>query len=258
MSDSFESPSALASAPLGMGTRLCFTLNHWCLWQSVPTSGPDCWPGGEVLPYNDGNADVSFLPVVQRRRLSPLARAVCAVVWRCRHEGLDMPTVFFSSHGESQYYFEMLEGMADGERVSPIRFSQCVHNAIAGQVSIYTESFLPYVCLAGGSEGMFAAFLEAAGMLLEVPQVLVVWYEQPLPNAYSNYLTTPDITWALAMILTRSGGHGHQLRLEREPAPGPAAEDKAGTSLMQAILDGQRRASCRLEHSLWRWSLDDD
>lgn len=241
-----------------MDTRLCFTLDHWCLWQSAPTSGQGCWPGGEILPYNDGSADVSFLPVMQRRRLSPLARAVCAVVWRSRQLGAEMPTVFFSSHGESQYYFEMLEDMAADEPVSPTRFSLCVHNAIAGLSSIYAESFLPYVCLAGGSEGMFAAFLEAAGMLLEAPQVLVVWYEQPLPKVYQPYLATPDITWALAMILSKPGESGLQLRLVRESAPGPASEERAGTSLMQSILDGRRRASCGLEHSLWRWSLDDD
>lgn len=168
-----------------------------------------------------------------------------------------MPTVFFSSHGESQYYFEMLEGMAEGEPVSPTRFSLCVHNAIAGLSSIYAESFLPYVCLAGGSEGMFAAFLEAAGMLLEAPRVLVVCYEQPLPAVYQPYLTTPNTTWALAMMLTKPGGPGRQLRLVREPIRDPECEDKVEASLMQAILDGRRSSSCRLDRSLWRWSLDD-
>lgn len=240
-----------------METRLCFTLDYWCLWQSQQTSGHGGWPGGDILPYNDGNADVSFLPLIQRRRLSPLARAVCAVVWRCRLEGGDMPTVFFSNHGESQYYFEMLEDMAEAEPVSPTRFSLCVHNAIAGLSNIYAESFLPYVCLAGGSEGMFAAFLEAGGMLLEAPRVLVVWYEQPLPEVYRPYLATPDVTWALAMILTKSGGAGRQLRLAREPARGPEYEERTGTSLMQAIPDGLRSSSCRLARSLWRWSLDD-
>lgn len=209
------------------------------------------------MRYNDGNADVSFLPAMHRRRLSPLARAVCAVVWRGRLAGGDMPTVFYSSHGESQYYFEMLAGMADGEPVSPTRFSLCVHNAIAGLCSIHTESFLPYVCLAGGSEGLFAAFLEAGGLLLEVPKVLVVCYEQALPEAYQTYLSTPDVTWALAMVLTKPGGPARQLRLVREPACGSEYQSYSRASLVQAILDGVRSSSCRLERSLWHWSLDD-
>jgi hypothetical protein len=111
-----------------------------------------------------------------------------------------MPAVFFSSHGESQYYFEMLHGIAAHEDVSPSRFSLCVHNAIAGLSSVHSASFEPYVSLSGGEEGVFAAFLEAGGLLLETPQVLVVWYEQPLPDAYRAYLTTSETTWALAMV----------------------------------------------------------
>jgi hypothetical protein len=30
---------------------LCFTLQHWCLWQSEKPSLGDRWPGGEVLPH---------------------------------------------------------------------------------------------------------------------------------------------------------------------------------------------------------------
>ena len=164
------------------------------------------WPGGEVLPCNGGRADVAFLPMMQSRRLSPLARAVSAVAWHSRQQCGDMPSVFFSSHGESQYYFEMLQVLAGGEDVSPSRFSLCVHNAIAGLASFHSASYLPYVSLAGGTEGMFAAFLEAGGILLETSKVLVVWYEQALPDAYRAYLATSETTFALAMVLTRAGG----------------------------------------------------
>ncbi len=167
-----------------------------------------------------------------------------------------MPTVFFSNHGETQYYFEMLEGMAEREPVSPTRFSLCVHNAIAGLSSIYAESFLPYVCLAGGTEGMFGSFLEAAGMLLETRQVLVVCYEQALPKVYEPYMTTPDTTWALAMVLSKSTGQGGQLQLLREPVVGSASAENQGSSFKQSILDGRLNCSCRLERSLWRWSLN--
>jgi hypothetical protein len=169
-----------------------------------------------------------------------------------------MPSVFFSSHGESQYYFEMLHGIAAREDVSPSRFSLCVHNAIAGLSSFHSTSFLPYVSLSGGTEGMFAAFLEAAGMLLETPKVLVVWYEQPLPDAYRAYLVTSETTWALAMVLTRAGNPGHQLRLARRQGKdlSSTAEDTA-QSLIQAILENRRSSLCHLDRSIWQWSLDD-
>jgi len=166
-----------------------------------------------------------------------------------------MPAVFFSGHGESQYYFDMLHGMVEREETSPSRFSLCVHNAIAGLSSLHRASFLPYVSLAGGTEGIFGAFLEAAGQLLDAPKVLVVWYGQALPEAYRAYLATPEITWALAMVLTRAGGPSHQLRLVRRPGNSQAEGDEQ--SLVQAILDGRRSSLCPLGHSLWLWSLDD-
>jgi len=252
-----ESAPAQAAEPGGRESRLDFTLDYWCLWQSKEGSAPGCWPGGDVLPYNQGSADVGFLPAMQRRRLSPLARAACAVAWRCRQVGGEMPTVFFSAHGESQYYFEMLDGMAASEHVSPSRFSLCVHNAIAGLSTIHSESFQPYVCLAGGTDGIFAAFLEAGGMLMEVPKILLVWYEQALPEIYRPYLETPETTWALAMILSRPGEAGHQLRLAREPAFGEVCSESAKTGLLQSILEGRLSSQCRLDRAVWRWSLDD-
>ena len=238
-------------------THLGFTLQHWCLWQSKESPQVDHWTGGEVLPYNGGKADVGFLPMMQSRRLSPLARAACAVANHCRQNNGDMPSVFFSSHGESQYYFEMLDGIAAREDVSPSRFSLCVHNAIAGLSSLHSASFQPYVSLSGGTEGMFTAFLEVAGMLLEVPKILVVWYEQPLPEAYRAYLATSEPTWAIAMVLSRAGNPGHQLRLARRPGKGLDTDEDASRSLVQAILENRRSSLCHLDRSIWQWDLDD-
>lgn len=197
------------------------------------------------------------MPVIQRRRLSPLAMAACAVAWRCQQLSGDMPAVFHSNHGESRSYFKMLEGMAQGERLSPSRFSLCVHNAIAGLFNVHSGSFLPYVCLAGGTEGQFAAFLEAAGILLEVPKVLVVWYDQPLPEVWQPYLPLSETTWALAMVLARSGESGHQLRLTRKSVCDTSDAESGEPSLVRAILSDQRSGGGRLERSIWHWGLDD-
>lgn len=252
--DAFCTPALLGG---GQETRLSFTLEHWCLWRSEETSATDCWPGGEILPCDGGQADVGFMSLIQRRRLSPLAMAACAVAWRCQLQSGDMPSVFYSSHGESRYYFEMLEGMAQGEKISPTRFSLSVHNAIAGQFGIHAESHLPYVCLAGGTEGLFAALLEAAGMLLESPRVLLVCYEQPLPEVWRPYLATPETTWALGMVLARGDESGSQLRLARTPASNAGDTESGEPGLVQAILNGQRSGDSRLERSHWQWSLND-
>jgi len=242
----------------GPAIRLGFTLEQWCVWQSWETPADYRWPRGEVLSCGGGGADVGFLPMMQRRRLSPLARAAVAVAWRCRQGQADMPTVFFSRHGESRHYFEMLDGLAAGEEVSPSRFSLSVHNAVAGLCSLANASFAPYLSLAGGDEGLFAAFLEAHGWLAEnaCPQVLVVCYEQPLPEAYRAYTASLVGTWALAMRLGRAGGDGPRLKLARTPAVGAAPQADADLRLSQSMLAGLRQSECRLERCVWRWSLD--
>ncbi|QPK62189.1 beta-ketoacyl synthase chain length factor [Methylomonas sp. LL1] len=251
---SLPAPAPESAAP---ESQLRFSLNYWCLWQSEPHAAEHCWPGGEVLPSHRGCADVGFLPMMQRRRLSPLARAACAVAWRCRQQDGDMPSVFFSSHGESQYYLEMLTGIADGESLSPSRFSLSVHNAVAGQYSIHGGSFLPYVALAGGTEGMFGAFVEAAGLLLETPKVLVVWYEQPLPKAYSAYLPCSETTWALAMVLSLAGEPSRQLRLTRRSGLDQIETQADSPDLVRAILNGRRNGYSQQNGSIWHWSLND-
>lgn len=252
-------PASLASptTPTRQVAQLSFTLKHWCLWQDQAPLTHDIWPVGEVLPFNCKAADVSFLPMMQRRRLSPLARAACAVAWQCQQKHGEMPTVFFSDHGESQYYFEILENLAAQQGVSPSRFSLCVHNAIAGLSSLHRASFLPYVALAGGTEGLFAAFIEAAGMLLDVPQVLVVCYEQPLPADYQAYVAYSNTTWALAMVLGRSSEAGYQLRLAREAGQVPNTDKSQPSQLIQAILANQRHGQSELGQSHWCWSLTD-
>lgn len=238
--------------------RLDFTLRHWCLWQSGAAPAAEViWPGGQILPSHDGSADVSFLPMMQRRRLSPLARAACAVAWHCRLTHGDMPVVFFSCHGESQYYLEILSGLATEGCVSPSRFSLCVHNAIGGLHSLHSESTQAYVSLAGGSEGFFSPFLEAAGLLLEVPSVLLVWYEQPLPAIHQAYLTSYGQTWALAMVLSKAVQSRPQLQLLRDATGVNEDIGNGETDLLQAILNNRRTGSCRLALSNWHWSLTD-
>lgn len=226
------------------------------MWQSASAEPVEPWPGGRLLPNSKGAAEVGFLPLMQRRRLSPLAKAACAVAWDCWREAGEMPVVLHSNHGESGYYFEILEDLAAGESVSPSRFSLSVHNAIGGLFSLQTGSQKPYLSLAGGNEDLFAAFIEAAGLLLQVPKVLVVCYEQSLPAAYQPYHPTPATTWALALVLARWEDFGPRLRLRREPSAEAPAAEPSRLSLPQAVAAGRRSGYSQLRRSVWHWCLD--
>ncbi|MDD5033512.1 MAG: beta-ketoacyl synthase chain length factor, partial [Methylococcaceae bacterium] len=233
--------------------NLSFTLEKWCLWREGENAADGRWPGGTVLPSKAGGADVSFLPMMQRRRLSPLAKAAIAVAWNCRDQESELPTVFYSAHGESHNYFALLSDLADAADLSPSGFSHSVHNAIAGLYTLYSGTRSPYLTLAGGPEGLFSAFLEAAGLLLETsyPKVLLVWYEQALPEVYRSYVAGPSATLALAMRLGRSGQGGLRLHLKRTGAFSPACDLEEFGS---AILQGKHQSA---PESAWHWNLSD-
>ncbi len=243
------------------GHGLCFTLEKWTLWQSEACLAEACWPCGEVLPHNAGKADVSFLPMMQRRRLSPLAKAAIAAAWPCGESFVNQPAVFCSIHGESQNYFELLTDLATAQEISPTRFSLSVHNAIAGLYSQFRGTSSPYIALAGGTESLFAAFLEAAGLILEGPsqRVLVVWYEQALPAVYRNHARGPDRTIALAMRLSAESPNGTRLRLRRMPSNKASAMAPACwlQEFCQAILKGERHSVTSEGQFLWHWRLED-
>lgn len=241
-------------APGSTTDDISLTLEHWCIWQAAAVSAAAAWPCGHLLPA----ADVGFLPLLQRRRLSPLARAALATAWDCRGAYADLPAVFCSNHGESRAYFGMLEDLAAHRELSPSRFSLSVHNAIAGLYSQFSATRSALLVLAPGREGPFAALLEAAGLLLEGwPRVLVVCYDQPLPEAYRVYARSPAATMALALRLSQGAG----LRLWLRRQPGTQAEDTESClleTLVRTILAGERRGRAAAGPALWEWGLDDD
>lgn len=228
-------------------------VEQWCVWQAAPNNPPAAaWPGGRILP---GTADVALLPLLQRRRLSPLARAALAVAWECGGQH-DLPAVFCSRHGESRAYFGMLEDLAAHRELSPSGFSLSVHNAIAGLYSQFSGNRSALCVLAPGREGPFAAFMEAAGLLLEGhSRVLVVCYEQPLPEAYRAYTHGPGATLALAL---RAGtDSGPRLRIARKPADRrEPIESCALETFTGALLTGQRQGNVAAGPARWEWSLE--
>ena len=238
---------------------LTFSLLQWCYWQIEPLACRHYWPCGQILPSGATGIELQHLAMMQRRRLSPLGKAACAVAWECQQTYGNLPTVFYSAHGESRYYFEMLQDMAANEPVSPTRFSLCVHNAIAGLFSIQTQNVLPYVALAGGTEGIAAAFIEASGLLLEVPKVLLVCYEQALPAEYQRYLPAREQTWALALVLGRAANPAEwHLQWQRKAGLQKLKENSAPTVFPQAIVTGQFNGCLQQPTSTWHWTLHHD
>lgn len=116
--------------------------------------------------------DVSFVPPLLRRRLSPLQKAF----FHLANFGPDAPAprnvVFASRDGEDALTRRIVADFRADGSVSPHRFSSSVYNAAPGLWSVFTKNVAPYTAVAAGDETVRCALLEALGAAV-TPTLLV-------------------------------------------------------------------------------------
>ena len=113
------------------------------------------------LVRKDFVPDVSFVPPLQRRRLSLLQKVMFAIS-QTLTEGEGDYTVFFSSRaGEYQLTRRLVHDFRESGDVSPGRFSTSVYNAAPGLFSVFTQNQKSYSALAAGEETVECGLLEA-------------------------------------------------------------------------------------------------
>lgn len=214
------------------------------------------WSASPWQPLDSGESqpDVSFLPAMQRRRLSPLARMAFAVAWPLAESHGPMPLVFASRHGETPRNYELLCELARGEELSPTQFSLSVHNAIIGLWSIMRGDSSEMTAIAAESDGLEHALLEACTLLDEgCPQVLLMITEGAQPQAYRPWIDDAPFPFALALVISRGG----QWRLTLEPGEGagnePATEWPQPLNLVRALLGAAAVPPHRCRNRHWHW-----
>jgi len=184
-----------------------FDIDQWRAWAPGLTSAGDwaIWARDPNCPEDDSEPDVSFLPAMQRRRLSRLARMAFAVATPLAES--PMPLVYASRHGETPRTFAILSDMAREEALSPTQFSLSVHNAIIGLWSIQQNDHSEMTALAAEGDGLEHAILEAALLLGEgAPSVLVVVAEDRPPAVYQPWIDDVPFPYAVALRLTPGKG----------------------------------------------------
>ncbi len=224
-----------------------FIVQKWSAWPPLE-SGAD-----EQLIQKER---LSKIPVMLRRRLSPLARVVFSAAIPCLSDAQHVPTVFSSTHGEIAKSFGMMQLIEAGEEISPTAFSLSVHNSVAGLFSIAFKNKSESTVIAPGDEGISAAFIEALGLLQEgAEQVLMVLYDEPLHPFYptSPYKLSTDIRCAVALSLSKTGG-GMPLNFSYQQQTGNDGEQALQVPLLIQFLDSQQDSLHLhgLRHS-WCW-----
>ena len=163
-----------------------FTVASYAAWRADETSA---------------KPDVSFIPPLERRRLTGVERAALSVAWQVRPEG-EVPVVFASRWGEIGVTLKLMTQFHADHEMSPAGFSASVHNAAPGAFSLLTRNHAPYTAIAARERSLEAGLLEA---LTQGAGVVFVFAEEATPAFYAPAFGPLQPACALAVRLEPGG-----------------------------------------------------
>ncbi|MFK3798025.1 MULTISPECIES: beta-ketoacyl synthase chain length factor [unclassified Pseudomonas] len=235
-----------------------FNIAQWRAWApGLPTAEDwQQWSQHPTVPDNQDDApDVSFLPAMQRRRLSRLARMAFSVGWPLAEGHEHLPLVFVSRHGETPRTFDILSDLAADQPLSPTQFSLSVHNAVIGLWSILRGETSEMTALAAAGDGLEHGVMEAASLLAEgASAVLLIIAEENPPRAYAPWIDDVPFPYAVGLLLTQ--GDEWQLALSgggsKESVP-LRGEWPHALNLLRALSTQQSALLHPWKNRLWNW-----
>ena len=146
----------------------------------------------------DPKPDVSFVPPMERRRLTGVERAALSVARKVYPEGEEVPVVFASRWGEIGTTVKLRRQCHDDGEMSPAGFSASVHNAAPGAFSILTKNRAPYTAIAARGRSREMGWLEATSMK---GRVVFVYAEEDTPEFYRPEFGEVETARAEAFLL---------------------------------------------------------
>ncbi len=225
---------------------LSFGVAAWAAWTGA----------GEALIGTAGPSKTR-LPAGLRRRATTIGRRALDAAWAVL-PGTGAPRLVLSSrHGEYQRTEALLQALAHEGAVSPAEFCMSVHHGLLGLLSIATHNRAGHTALAAGPETFGYGLLEAAACAAEDrAPVLLVHFDEPLPEAYAPVVEADAPPLVLALLITHpveSGGDG--LSLAWEPAANPPHGDLAA-SFLTFLSSQDTESRCCGERLIWTWSRE--
>lgn len=203
--------------------------------------------------------ELSGVPPLQRRRISTLGRHVLHAVEVIATDAAPAaPRVYASRFGELKRSAELLGQLFEEGGPSPMSFSLSVHNAIGALSSIARSDTQPYTAVAAGEETLETALHEAAGLLADgAPEVLVVMYEDAIPEPWQPFDAPWPTTFPRAVALRVAPAHGgSRIRLQGGAASGPPpvpASLPPELQLVRFLSSGADRLTRVVGARRWDW-----
>ena len=143
---------------------------------------------------------IEKIPAMQRRRLSRLAKlALNSAMQTLATQHADY-IVWVSQYGDEAKTLNILADVLSEQTPSPTQFSTSVHNAISGLYSILCQDATPATSLAGSwNDGLIEAYAWLKTRP-EARQVLLVYYDEALPDIYAEH--QPFAAFAMAAMIS--------------------------------------------------------
>ena len=236
-----------------------FNIDHWIALAPGLTTLDDwqTWANNSQLIDPQPPA-TDKIPPMMRRRMSPLSKlALQAAITITETNNIDY-IVFASRHGELHRTVNLIKDIINGDDASPIAFSQSVHNTAAGLYTIATHQPLAVTSLAGGENTLHMALIETGCYLSQHPhhRVLIVDFDQPLPNEYQHFEQHQYPSFALAMVI--SYGDNNQLcwqstpQVDRERHPSVDCYPQTLT-VIKHLANKDSQWSIHSQTQQWQW-----
>ncbi len=229
-------------------------IERWSFW-SPESPEPAGWarhwrhPGAELL---GGDPDAKSIPSMHRRRMSRLSRmALAAALDAVSGQTVDY-SIFCSQHGEIVRTSALLLSITQGIELSPNAFAQSVHNTASGLFTVIAKSNAPSSSIASGGNTFAYGWLDAQAYLAKNPshRVLLVDFDEVIPDEYQPYSSQVNSDHALALVLTVADKGG--INVARTP-PGEEESLPQGPVFLAWEQSDTAALSLTTQEQGWRW-----
>jgi hypothetical protein len=167
------------------------TIESWQHWQS---------PNATVSANQDAPA-LSHIPAMQRRRFSRLTKMMLSAAHDCQ-VAPHTRSVFSSRHGELTRTLGLLKDITQQQALSPMAFSQSVHNTASGIFGIVTNNTAASTSIAAGEQTLPQALIETYAQLAQDPTpILMIFGDDPVPPVYSEFIHEIELPIAFGLYL---------------------------------------------------------
>ena len=151
--------------------------------------------------------DVSFIPPMLRRRMTNIEKIAISLAHSVAPADSDYQVVFASRFGEWQQTIDLIKQFYNDGEMSPAGFSNSVHNAAAGHLSLLTRNTQSYTSIAAGEHTIEMGLLDAFTI---AKPVLFIYAEEAAPTEYEHLFPTPFMGHAVACFITNTGKNAYE------------------------------------------------